>query len=178
MQQQSYKFTLLHMSETTERKPDEDGQPQQEKRGVKEEPVAAAGEEDGAPPAGRGAAAAPPPVHEPAAPPKRAARTPPQSAPKRATRASTGAPIALTAKGSLYKANKDTGERPQRGRRARRWCDRVWGFFKNDERLSVSRERGLQFTLAASCPVFIQRIGSGMRGLIRRRRESAGGRDC
>ncbi|CAM9578847.1 unnamed protein product, partial [Scytosiphon promiscuus] len=28
---------------------------------------------------------------------------------KRATRASTGAPIALTAKGSLYKANKDTG---------------------------------------------------------------------
>lgn len=32
--------------------------------------------------------------------------------PKRATRASTGAPIALTAKGSLYKANKDTGESP------------------------------------------------------------------
>ncbi|CAN0120180.1 unnamed protein product, partial [Ascophyllum nodosum] len=31
------------------------------------------------------------------------------SGPKRATRASTGAPIALTAKGSLYKANKDTG---------------------------------------------------------------------
>lgn len=32
------------------------------------------------------------------------------SGPKRATRASTGAPIALTAKGSLYKAHKDTGE--------------------------------------------------------------------
>lgn len=30
--------------------------------------------------------------------------------PKRATRASTGAPIALTAKGTLYKAHKDTGE--------------------------------------------------------------------
>lgn len=30
---------------------------------------------------------------------------------KRATRASTGAPIALTAKGSLYRAHKDTGER-------------------------------------------------------------------
>lgn len=29
---------------------------------------------------------------------------------KRATRASTGAPIALTAKGSLYRAHKDTGE--------------------------------------------------------------------
>lgn len=32
------------------------------------------------------------------------------SGPKRATRASTGAHIALTAKGSLYKAHKDTGE--------------------------------------------------------------------
>lgn len=29
---------------------------------------------------------------------------------KRATRASTGAPIALTTKGSLYRAHKDTGE--------------------------------------------------------------------
>lgn len=32
------------------------------------------------------------------------------SGPKRATRASTGAPIVLTAKGTLYKAKKDTGE--------------------------------------------------------------------
>lgn len=32
------------------------------------------------------------------------------SGPKRATRASTGAHITLTAKGSLYKAHKDTGE--------------------------------------------------------------------
>ncbi|CAN0149864.1 unnamed protein product, partial [Ectocarpus sp. 8 AP-2014] len=52
------------------------------------------------------------PAHEhPAAetrklPPAASAGT---TTPKRATRASTGAPIALTAKGSLYKANKDTG---------------------------------------------------------------------
>lgn len=55
------------------------------------------------------AAAAAASVHEP--PPKRIIRTPAAAAPKRATRASTGAPIALTAKGSLYKAKKDTGER-------------------------------------------------------------------
>lgn len=35
---------------------------------------------------------------------------------KRATRASTGAPIALTAKGSLYRAHKDTGEGGQKRR--------------------------------------------------------------
>lgn len=46
-------------------------------------------------------------LHEPK---HRIIRTPQSPAPKRATRASTGAPIALTAKGSLYKANKDTGE--------------------------------------------------------------------
>lgn len=59
--------------------------------------------------------------------PKRNVRTP-AVVPKRATRASTGAPIALTAKGSLYKANKDTGERgKERERGRRRGCDRVWG---------------------------------------------------
>lgn len=73
------------------------------------------------------ATAAPGPVHEPPAP-KRIIRTPAPPAPKRATRASTGAPIALTAKGSLYKANKDTGEREKKPGRGRRCgCDRVWG---------------------------------------------------
>lgn len=49
------------------------------------------------------------PAASDADPGKRIIAAPP--GPKRATRASTGAPIALTAKGSLYKANKDTGER-------------------------------------------------------------------
>lgn len=53
---------------------------------------------------GAGAEATNAPVHE-------SKRIPVVHPNKRATRASTGAPIALTAKGSLYKANKDTGER-------------------------------------------------------------------
>lgn len=41
---------------------------------------------------------------------KRIKANPAPSGPKPATRASTGAPITLTAKGSLYRAHKDTGE--------------------------------------------------------------------
>ena len=102
------------MSETTEQRTQQggDGRPQQPKQKEEEEKPGAVEEGGDVAPAGQGqGAAAPPAVHEPA-PPKRTARTPPQSAPKRATRASTGAPIALTAKGSLYKAKKDIGERP------------------------------------------------------------------
>lgn len=79
-------------------------------------------------------------VHEPPAP-KRIIRTPAPPAPKRATRASTGAPIALTAKGSLYKANKDTGgRRESRGNGCRRARERsVEGSKtqKHDERIEV-----------------------------------------
>ncbi|CAN0153260.1 unnamed protein product, partial [Laminaria digitata] len=58
-------------------------------------------------------AAAAPPIpsaapHDTGAPNKRIIGMAVPPTPKRATRASTGAPIALTAKGSLYKARKDT----------------------------------------------------------------------
>ena len=78
-------------------------------------PVAAAAPADAGAAAAPAAAAAPPipsatTPHDGGAPNKRIIGMTVPPTPKRATRASTGAPIALTAKGSLYKARKDTGD--------------------------------------------------------------------
>lgn len=99
-----------NMSEAPkESKREDDGQ-EKEKEKKQEKPQPESVKDVGGASAAQRASAPAAGVHEPPAP-KRIIRTPAPPAPKRATRASTGAPIALTAKGSLYKANKDTGER-------------------------------------------------------------------
>lgn len=123
-----------NMSEAPqESKREEDKQDEQQRR-TEPEPATDAGGAS-APQAATTAPAAPAAAVHEQPPAKRIIRTPAPPAPKRATRASTGAPIALTAKGSLYKANKDTGERAREWREGSRRAQRarVEGL-KNDER--------------------------------------------
>ena len=125
MQQAAPEASTSSMSEGPQEGRREGEKQEKEKKQGRPKPEVV-GMEPGGASATQAAAASAAGVHEPPAP-KRIIRTPAPPAPKRATRASTGAPIALTAKGSLYKANKDTGERGGgRGTSSRRPRERSW----------------------------------------------------